>query len=77
MFALDSAVVIPEKMLSSHEGLITYPTYHHGETIKFKTYFDEIKKSDSILTDRQSQRNNTRRATLGSVKDKHQALIHR
>ena len=35
MFALDSAVVKLEKMLSSHGGFITYPMYHHGETIKY------------------------------------------
>ena len=33
IFALDSAVVEAQKMLSSHEGFLTIAMYHYGETI--------------------------------------------
>ena len=33
IFALDSAVVEAQTMLSSHEGFLTIAMYHHGETI--------------------------------------------
>ena len=33
IFALDSAVVEAQKMLSSHGGLLTIAMYHHSETI--------------------------------------------
>ena len=32
-FALDSAVVATQKMLSSHAGFLTSAMYHHSETI--------------------------------------------
>ena len=33
IFALDSAVVEAQKMLSSHGGFLTFAMYHHRETI--------------------------------------------
>ena len=33
IFALDSAVVEAQKMLSSREGFLTIAMYHHRETI--------------------------------------------
>ena len=34
IFALDSAVIEAQKMLSSRGGFLTIAMYHHGETLK-------------------------------------------
>ena len=33
IFALDSAIVEVQEMVSSHGGLLTNAMYHHGETL--------------------------------------------
>ena len=46
-FALDSAVVEAQNMLSSHGGFLTVAMYHHGETIYCNlilTHYHETKK---------------------------------
>ena len=55
IFALDSIVVITQKLFSSHGGFLTYAIYHHRETsqrnnLNKLTHYDETKKKGSGLT---------------------------
>ena len=56
-FALDSAVVEAQTLLSSHGGFVNIAMYHHRVTIIILTHYDETKKSaynSQIIRDKEN-----------------------